>query len=140
MSQLGIDLRVYLLADSDISEAVSERCHQNKVPEGYDGLYIWFARGGTDDEDGLGDAEGEAAFREFFDLEVIGRDLGDVLDVADEIRSHNKARGSFGNGDVQALFIRDHTDDYIPRGIFDDDEGLHVAAVQLEIVGYQGGS
>jgi len=141
MSSLGIDLRSYLLDDSDISDAVgAERMHQNKTPESYDGLYIWYSRGGTDDEDELDDEEGTAPFREFFDVEVIGRDLDAVLDAADELRSHSKARGTFGDGTVQALFVRDHADDYLPRGIFDDDEGFHVAALQLEIVGYEEGS
>jgi len=137
MSDLGKDLRTYLLADSDIETAVGDdRIHQNKAPEGYAGLYIWYSRGGTDDEDELADAEGSAPFREFFDVELIGRDLDAVLALADEVRSHHKARGSFGSGTVQALFVRDHADDYLPRGIFDDDQGLHVAALQFEIVGY----
>jgi hypothetical protein len=127
-----------MLDDSDISTAVgAERIHQNKTMEGYDGLYVWFSRSGTGDEDGLNDAEGEAPFREFLDVEVIGRVLDDVLDVVDEIRSHNKARGSFGEGTVQALLVRDHNDDYVPRGVFDDEEGLHIAALQIEVVGYE---
>lgn len=140
MSQLGIDLRAYLLADEDIASALGSRLHQNKTPESYAGAYGWLARGGTDDELELDESEGGGGFREYFDLELYGRDLDQVLELAEAVRAHNCARGAFGNGTVQALFVRDHADDYIPRGIFDDDQGLHLAALQLEIVGYQQGS
>jgi hypothetical protein len=137
MSQLGVDLRAYLLTDSAISTAVgATRIHQNHVPEGYGGLYIWFGRSGTEDEDALDDSTGSLPFREFFDLEVIGRSLGGVLDCAEEVASHHKHKGAMGTGSVQLLRIFDHEDDYIPRGVFDDELGLHYAAFQVEVTGY----
>jgi len=147
MSQLGIDLRGYLLTDATLSGYVGgARIHQNRVPEEYDGLYIWFGRSGTEDEDALDDAQGAQPFREFFDLEIIayategdgGQALDNVEACADRLRTHHKRRGSLNNGSVQLLRIFDHQDDYIPRGVFGDD-GLHYAAFQIEVTGYVAG-
>ena len=80
---------------------------------------------------------GVAAYLAYAVLSWFSRDLDEALELSDAVRAHNKARGAFGDGTIQGLFIRDHADDYIPRGIFDDDQGLHVAALQFEIVGYQ---
>ena len=138
MSKLGIDIRSFLLADSDISDDVGgERIHQNVAPEEYDGAYIWYARAGTGDaeEESFDDDTGTAEFREYWDLEAITSTLTATLALIELVKNHHRHRGGFGGGTVQAIWVREHADDYIPRGVFSD-EGHHVAAVQLEIVGY----
>lgn len=136
MTQLGQDLRTFLLADSDISTAVgASRISQNHVPETYDGLYVWFARAATEHERTIDQATGEEPFRQFWDLEVIGETLGDVLDAAEHIVDLDASGGTFGAGTVQVLWVSDHNDDYLPRGIYSD-EGLYVSSFQLEVVGY----
>lgn len=136
MASIGEDLRTFLLADAGISAAVGTRIHQDIAPQGYDGQYIWFGRGGTENEDMLDSVAGEKSFREFFDIETISRDINESLSLAALVKGKHNSRATFGSGTIQGLFVTDHADDYIPRGI-GQDSGLFVAALQLEIVGYQ---
>lgn len=134
---IGEDLLTYLLADSSIASAVGTRCHQNKAPHGYDGQYIWFGRAATENADAIDDAAGTAPFRQYFDVECCSDDIDEAIDLADLVKAKHLARGSFGAGTIQGVFVTDHADDYIPRGV-NSDEGMHVAALQLELVGYTG--
>lgn len=139
-STLGEDLRAFFLADGPISSAVGgARIHQNMAPEQYAGRYLWFGRAGTQPEDAHDDAVGERPFRELFDLEAISEDLDEAEALADLLRGKDKYRGALGSGTVQALRITDQDDDYLPRGD-DSDEGRHVAALELQVIGYVPGA
>jgi len=139
MSTIGPDLRSFLLADTDIAAAVGTSVHQNHVPETSETLYIWFSRRGRERERTINESAGNVAFREYWDLEVIGTSLGDVSDLADLVDALDSSSGTFGSGTVQVLFVEDQTDDYIPRGL-NSDEGLHYSAFLIEILGYAAGA
>lgn len=136
MSNLGKDLRSYLLDQAEITNAVSQRIHQNQTPEGYDGPYIWFARGTTQSEDGVNDPTGEQPFFELFNFEAVSDD-GSSYGIADALRALHNYRGSLGvgKGTVQDITVSDHTDDYLPKNLFDN-SGFDVASLQIEIAGY----
>ena len=137
---LGIDLRTKLLSDSTLAGLVGERVMQGKIAQGESDPCIWYGRAGIDPEDSrtLDQAPGERPFREQWDLEVYADSL-DLLDaVADRIRLLDCYRGPFGDGSVQAVFVFDHTEDYLPRGD-GSDNGRDGAFFRLEIVGYTNG-
>ena len=135
---LGEDIRARLLADATIRAAVGgQRVHRNTIPQTKLGTRIWFSRAGVEHEDVVSDGAGVQPFRERFDLEVIGDDLDDVDTTATAVRALHKITGTFGAGTIQRMFVTDHQDDYVPRGV-GTDEGAHVAAMQLEITGYLG--
>ncbi len=134
MTTLGVQLRTFLAGKT----GVGERIHQNKAPQATDKPFIWFSRATTGEEEELNPEVGQQPFSEMFDVECISTDIDEALAIADDVRAQRYYRGEFGTGRVQGVFITDHEDDYIPRGV-DADSGLHVASVLLEIVGYTEG-
>lgn len=142
MSTLAEDLRAELIADSEIATAVVTRVHYQHVPESVVGSYVWFSRSGSSDDDDrtLGDASGQKYhFRELWDMEGISSDLASAQALAGMLKKFDSHQSSLGDGSVQGIFVRDHTEDYIPRGVLNDD-GFFVGAVQFEIIGYVPGS
>lgn len=139
MSQIAEDIRSYLIAQAGVATLAGARIHQAKAPQGYGGTFAVFFRRQTENEDELNASLGEAAFREFFDVECVSIDLDESQRLADAIKAvtHN-LEGSFGSGlgTVQGVFVRDQDDQYEPR-ISDEDGALHVAALDVEIVGYE---
>ena len=136
---LGEDLRTWLRADASILDLAGTRVHQNKAGNKYNGQYIWYGRATTQNEDALNDPAGTDPFSQIFDVEAISDDIDEALNLADLLKAKHLARGTFGAGTVQGVFVSDHADDYIPRGINSED-GLHVAALQFEIMGYTQGA
>jgi hypothetical protein len=137
MSELGVDLRAELLGRAAVTAIVGGRVHEGHVPETYSGAYIWIGRGAVEHDRVIDQAAGEDPFREFWDLECHSRDLDEAQDLAALARGLDSHRGQFGDGSVQAVFVGDHADDYVPRGLSEDELGTHVAALSLEIVGYE---
>jgi len=132
------DIIAALIADVNIAAKVGTRVHYQRVPQGYIDDYIWLARSGSsDDEDrAMDDASGASYhFREFFDVECISQDLDDAVSLALLVKKFDSKRDTLGNGTVQAIFVRDHADDYVARGVSGDD-GSFVGALQFELVGY----
>jgi hypothetical protein len=129
------DFRAFLLAQPDIANSVGSSVHVNSVPEEIVPPYIWLRRSGANSERSLGDAQGTPAFEERWDLEVITDSPGECEDLAASIRNLDGAKGTFGTGSIQGLFIEDYSDEYVPKGVFSD-EGLDVAAFQIVIYGY----
>jgi hypothetical protein len=138
VSDIAEQLRAWLLTDNSLKALVgAQGVCQNVAPEDAHDPFVWFGRARTEHEDVIDQAAGVAPFRETFDVEAIGLDVDAVEDVAEVLRTKHCYRGTFGTGTVQGVFIRDHRDDYIPRGVLADD-GSHVAALEFEIVGYAG--
>lgn len=139
MTVIGEDIRTWLLADASISAVVGARVHQNKVPQASAAPYVWYGRATTANEDALDDPAGTTPFSQIFDIESISDDIDEALDLADLLKAKHLARGTIGSGTVQGVFVTDHADDYIPRGV-DSDDGRHVAALQFEFMGYTEGA
>lgn len=136
MPSIAEDLRAWLLSDESLKALIGDQgVHQNILPEDVHDPALWFARARVGREDALDEAAGGSPFSESFDVEAIGLDIDQVEDVAEILRAKHCHRGAFGDGSVQGVFVRDHNDDYIPRGLMAD-EGNHVAALEFEIVGY----
>jgi hypothetical protein len=139
MSNCASDFRAFLLADSGIAAAVGTRVHVGSVPQPTAAPYIWIGRAGVTHERTLDQSQGEQPFEERWDLEVWGEDLGDVQDLAELIRGLDCAKGTFGDGSIQLLYVEDHSDDYSPKGLFSD-EGLDLAAFSITLYGYAAGA
>jgi hypothetical protein len=90
-----------------------------------------FARSSFSEEVDL-NAEGGLTEQQF-DLEVISDDLDEAQDIAHATRKFlNGKRGTFGTQTVQGVFVEDHNDDYIPKGVASE-EAYHVAALAVTI-------
>jgi len=136
------DLIQQLVDDTDITDIVeglpNQRIHYNHVPESYLGTYIFFHRitAGEDEDRILNEQPGRKyQFRETFIVEAISRDLDDQVALVGELRKYDSHRDTLGTGTIQAIFVRNAADDYIPKGV-DSDEGYHVGSLEFEIVGY----
>jgi hypothetical protein len=132
---LSEDFRAFLLAQPAIAAAVGPNVHVNSVPEEVTPPYLWIRRSGGSRERSLGDAQGTPAFEERWDLEVISDSPSETADLAASVQGIDGAKGTFGTGTIQGLFLEDYSDEYIPKGVFSD-EGLDVVAFQVVIYGY----
>jgi len=132
------DLLAFLLAQATIT-ALTTRVHWNHVPEEPTDLYMWFARAGTDQDRTLDQAQGELPRSVSFDVECIGTDPSNVVDLAEAVQGLDCAKGTFGSGTCQLVLIGDESDEYVPRGVYSD-EGLHVQVLRLEVIGYAPGT
>lgn len=132
---LASDFRAFLLAQPAIADLVGDSVHVNSVPEHVEAPYIWLRRARIAHERSLDQAQGEQPHEEGWDLEAITDDPSEIDALADAVLGIDSARGAFGYGTIQGLFIESQADDYVPRGLYSD-EGLDVAAFQVAIYGY----
>jgi hypothetical protein len=94
---------------------------------------IWYQRSEESDEVDLGGTGGIC--ESSWDLEVIDDNLATPQRIAKVARRFlNGKRGTMGSTafSVQGIFVEDHNDDYIPRGV-GADSGEYVAALRLRI-------
>ncbi len=103
MSDVGKNLRTYLLADPAISfQLAAERIHQNKVPQDEAFPFISYFRRGTQDEHTTDEANSAEPFRHLFDLECVSDDIDQALDLAELVKARLGDRAaysdSFGQG------------------------------------------
>lgn len=128
------DVRSFMLADASIAGLVGTRVHKNHVPQDGDTPYVSYFRGGVEYENTTDVSAGGDPFRQFFDIESVSDDVSEADTLADYVRNRfANYRGAFGDGTVQACFVSDHDDDYIPRNV-DADSGLHVATIRVEVI------
>ena len=138
MSNFASDFRAFLIANSPLAALVSTRVHVGSVPQPTTAPYVWIGRRGVFHERTISQAVGEQPFEERWDLEAWGS-IDDVQTIAEAIRDLDCAKGSFGSGTIQLLQVEDHSDDYIPKGVFSD-EGYDLAAFQITVYGYVAGA
>ncbi len=133
MPSIGENLKTFLTVDTTTLSS-AHRVSQNKVPQHIENQFprIWFTRSDRFDYTDLDGTKGGMVLSTF-DLECISDDVDQALDLADAVYEVLHAyRGSFGAGTVKGCFVDSQDDDYVPKGI-GDDEGLHVAAQSLRI-------
>ena len=99
--------------------------------------YIWIGRRGVMHERTMNQSVGEQPFEERWDLEAWGG-IDDVQTIAEAVRDLDCDKGAFGDGTIQLLQVEDHSDDYVPKGVFSD-EGYDLAAFQITLYGYMAG-
>lgn len=135
---LPVSFRTLCLGQAAISDLIGERLHQARAVDGLTERFpfaVFFRRGHQHTEE-LDPAQGEEPFQVSLDLECASLDLGESQDLADAFRALHNYSGPMGSGTVQGIFIEDQDDDYQPR-LASEDGAVHVAALQLEIFGYE---
>lgn len=134
MATIGENIRAAMIADSTGVEAlVSGRIHQNNVPESIVHPRVWFTRAASFEEvdnDGNGGLTDSS-----WDIECHALTLDAAESVADAVKTLlNGHRGAFGGDTVQGIFVEDHDDDYLPKGLGEDDNNhIHVASISAQI-------
>ena len=137
---VAISFRALCLSQSAIADLIGERLHQARAIDGLTERFpfaVFFRRGHQHLEE-LDPPLGEEPFQVSFDLECVSLDLGESQDLAAAFRGLHNYSGVMGSGAVQGIFIEDQDDDYQPR-IAAEDGAVHVAALQIEIFGYEEG-
>lgn len=135
MADLAENLRTFILADTPIAASIGTRCYQGMAPQSDIATFpfIWFARSRRQLDRTLDAAAGDAADEQWFDLECISDDLDESQDLAEAVEDRlNNYRGTVGTQTVQAIFVDDQDDNYVPRGTMGETE-LHVAALSVQI-------
>lgn len=133
MADATENLRKYLLTSATIRLLVADRVHQNTVPESRAEAYIWLRKSSEAYEHHLNSAAGESPRAVYYDLECCATDIEQSTDIADGVRSLFPYAGAFGDTTVKAAFVNDADEDYIPINEMAD-EGIHVQALQLEVM------
>lgn len=127
---IDISLRSYLLAQASIT-TFTTTVQVNHISQGASSTRIWLSRRASDEEVDLGGNGG--LIESYFDIEAMSEDIDTAQDLAQAIKEAlNGYRGVMGAQPVQAVFVADHTDDYLPRNQ-DDDLGLHIASLDVQI-------
>lgn len=121
MSNLSVNFRKFLLAQSSLARKVAARIHQDHIPQSSSAPYVYFSRQNAEFLTCLDSEVGEQPHAQSFAIECIGRDIGDAQELGDEIRAINNYKGTFGDTSVQAVFVEDQSDDYEPRVLSGDD-------------------
>lgn len=133
------NFRVFLLAKPAIAAVVTTHVHVGSVPQEIVPPYLYLQRARANHERTLDQTQGEVPFEEQWDLEAIADTPADLAALSEAVRGIDCARGTFGAGTMQSLFLEDQADDYIPKGVYSD-EGLDVAAWTVTIYGYKPGT
>ncbi len=133
MADVAQNLRAFLLADASIAALVGASVHQNLVPENRPTPFIWYRQAGVAYEPITDAAAGADPDDYLYDLECVSDDLDEAANLAALVRGRLAYyRGDFGDSTVQAIFVDDHEDDYIPRNE-DADAGLHAATLRATV-------
>lgn len=128
-------LRVLPLRDLLATQQENRLAQDHPRQEWFDRLFGIYTLRGTDNEDTTDAPIGSAPFRQYWDVEFWSPVVGEAERARLALQTLHLYRGPLGNGTVQGIFATDHASDYTPRQDFSD-LGLHLAAVDLEIVGY----
>lgn len=125
-----------------LSDGQMNRIAENHVRQEWFGDSVCFCvytQRSVENEDTTDGAVGSQPFREFWDVEFWSSEPGQAEAARKLARdSYHLFRGTFGAGRVQGIFADDHTGDYVPRVDFSGN-GLHLAALDLQICGYTTG-
>ena len=137
MASLGVDFRSFILDQSALTAYIGARCYQNAVTQdAADGSdYIWFERASIEREQVLTDQTGVPPFRETLNVECVSANIVSAMAMADAGRKLDGSRGAFGDGLILAMFINEHSDDYVPRSAMSD-TGRFVGSLVAEVVGH----
>lgn len=137
-SHCSEDLRKFLIADSDLARKVGARIHDNEVPAGTLLPYIFFSISDHSSEGALDDAAGLDPYTRTYDLECWAQSIRDAEKIEEYVTNRlNHARGSFGSGTVQGVFVTGQPHDYIPKGI-GSGSGFHAANLLVTVMGHTG--
>lgn len=142
MSTLPASIRTAILTIDPLRELLSSGS-ENRVAENYprqewfDKLFCVYTLRGVENEDTTDAPIGSPPFRQFWDLEFWGPSVGLAEQARLLVQGLHLYRGVFGTATVQGVFVTDQNSGYVPRSDYTDFH-LHLAAADLEIVGYTG--
>ncbi len=136
MASLGEDLRTFIVGSTAVVAQFSgvakpHAVEQNSYPQNPPDPRIWYRRAQEETDRYL---DGTPMVSDsVWDVEVIGTGDDTVLDLVDVVRTALDGHsGTVGTRTVQGIFCEDHADEYIPRGV-GDEEGFTVAALRLRV-------
>lgn len=134
MADMGENIRTVIVANAGINAVVAGRVHQSVVPESLTMPRIWYTRAASFEDvdfDGIGGLVDES-----WDIECHALSLDEAQDLSALVKPlFNGKRGTFGTDTIGGSFVEDHDDDYLPKGIGEDDDShIHVAAISLQIL------
>ncbi len=136
MAALDEQLIAFLRAQATVNVIAGNRIHEGNVPESSDDPYVWIQRSMRDRESYQTlQKETHPLSETLYDIECIAVAIADSQNLADAVRGVlDEYRGEFasGQGLIQGVFVDDHTDDYLPRGV-GDDSGLNVVALRVAV-------
>jgi len=136
MSSIGEKLRTAVRSSTAIAAIVGTRVHQNRVPKSSTWPRIWFGRRGAEFPGVCMTTTGNTAgepLKTIFDLEVASNDIDQAIDLGLMTQKYLNCYAK-STDNITAIFADDHDDEYIPKGIGEDDEGIHVSALELTIL------
>ena len=136
MASIGEDIRTFIIGSTGVAThfaaiAAPAVVEQNTIRQEAPTPRIWYQRDSEREET---DLSGEGGLVESqWNIEVHSTSDDARFDIADALKTRmNGYYGPFGSRTVQGVFIEDHDDDYIPRGI-GSEEGFYVAALSARI-------
>lgn len=133
---IGEDLRSFLLSSTGVTAAVANSTtpgviEQNTIREYAPSPRIWYQRRNENEDLDLGGTGG--IIESNWDIECHSEDPDEPFTIAAAVKSAlHGHRGTFGSGSVQGVFVEDHDDDYIPKGV-GSEEGLYVASFSARL-------
>ena len=136
MASIGEDIRTFIIGSTSVAshfDAITAPgvVEQNKIRQEAPSPRIWYQRDTEEEQVDLTGAGG--LVESTWDIEVHSTDDDARFDIADALKARmNGYFGTFGSRKVQGVFIKDHEDDYIPRGV-GSEEGFYVAALSATI-------
>ena len=134
---IDIDLRSKLKADPNIlavmpQAAQAGRIQQNTIAETAPATRIWYQRRGYTQD--LSVCGSNLLCETTFDLECISDDIETAEALASAVKTClHGYRGLMGSTRVLSIEVEDHSDDYVPKGQYEDD-GLHTCALIIRIL------
>lgn len=133
MADVATRFRAFLLGDASIARKVGPRVHQNTVPAQRAIPFVWFRRRTTGTTTTLDSSAGEAVANVTFDVEAVAINQTAADELAEAVRARCHCyRGAFDDGSVQAIFVEDQDEDYVPvTGAGDD--GMNIATFLVQI-------
>lgn len=132
---VDVNLRTYLLGQSSVTQYLTDKnqpgsIQQNKIDENGPETRIFYTRTGSVNERFLGGSSG--IVETTIDLECISPDIDTAFAMAEAVKACLDGLVNNETIGAQAVFVDDHTDDYLIKGAYAD-EGLHIASLRLSI-------
>ena len=137
MSDIAEDLVIHLnIHAAGVGTAVGGRIHQTHMPQRSQYPAVYLINTAADEELTMGGRDVYPVVRAVFDIEVLSTGLDEANTIADQVDTALQGiRNSDWLGptnDIQAAFLEDKDDDYVPRAAGTDD-GINVVAYSATI-------
>lgn len=138
MATLGQDFRAFIVGSTSIAAASTAWTitkpgvvELDKIGEQPPRPRVWMQRRRENEELDLSGNGG--LVESTWDLEIISTDHSDRYSITNAIKRRlNGHEGTMGTRTVQGIFVEDHDDDYLPRGLAGED-AFYLSALSATI-------